>query len=142
MSTSEDEMGRLVSFLDKFGIGGVIFAALSCTVCFPALGVLATALGLGFLRQHESIAITTLLPLFSAFALVVNSYGWFEHRNTLRGFLSVLGPTVILATLYPLWDYKWSTYLFYTGITLMITVSVADLVRPSKKVCSIPMVKK
>jgi hypothetical protein len=31
-------MGRLVSSIDKIGVGGVIVAALSCAGCFPALG--------------------------------------------------------------------------------------------------------
>ncbi|HAN26601.1 MAG TPA: mercury transporter MerC, partial [Haliea salexigens] len=42
-------MGRIVSSMDKVGVGGVIIAALSCAGCFPALGALAATLGLGFL---------------------------------------------------------------------------------------------
>ena len=48
--------------LDKIGSGGVWLAALSCTACFPALGSLASALGLGFLSHFEGIAVNTLLP--------------------------------------------------------------------------------
>jgi len=134
----EDEMGRIVSSLDKLGVGGVIIAALSCTVCFPALGALAATLGLGFLSQLEGLAINTLLPLFAVIALVVNCYGWFQHRSHWRGILSILGPAAILATLYPLWRFGWSTYLFYTALILMLTVSIADLIWPAKKECKTP----
>jgi mercuric ion transport protein len=135
-------MGRIVSSLDKLGVGGVIIAALSCAACFPALGALAATLGLGFLSQLEGLAINTLLPLFAGIALVVNGYGWFQHRNHWRGAASLLGPVAILATLYPLWQYGWSTYLFYAALILMLAVSVTDLIWPANKVCSIPEVTK
>jgi mercuric ion transport protein len=133
-------MGRIVSSLDKLGVGGVIVAALSCAACFPALGALAATHGLGFLSQLEGLAINTLLPVFAVIALVVNCYGWFRHRIHWRGLLSVLGPVAILATLYPLWQCGWSTYLFYAALILMLAVSVADLMWPAKKECLIPEV--
>lgn len=131
-------MGRLVSALDKLGVGGVVIAALSCTACFPALGALAATLGLGFLSPLEGVAINTLLPLFAVTALLVNGYGWYRHRNFWRGLLSLLGPIAVLATLYPLWTYGWSTYLFYAALILMMVVSVTDLIRPAKKGCPTP----
>ncbi len=51
--------------LDKVSSGGVWLAALSCTGCFPALGSLASALGLGFLSHFEGIAVNTLVSQFS-----------------------------------------------------------------------------
>lgn len=130
-------MGRLVSSIDKIGVGGVIVAALSCAGCFPALGALAATLGLGFLSQLEGMAINTLLPLFASIALAVNAYGWYQHRKHWRGVLSTLGPIAILATLYPLWQYGWSTYLFYCALILMLVVSVADLIWPARQACRI-----
>ena len=50
--------------LDKVGSGGVWLAALSCTACFPALGSLASALGLGFLSHFEGIAVNTQLRCY------------------------------------------------------------------------------
>jgi mercuric ion transport protein len=126
-------VGRIVSSLDKLGVSGVIIAALSCTACFPALGAIAATLGLGFLSQLEGVAINTLLPVFACIALTVNCYGWFKHRNHWRGMLSVLGPMAILATLYPLWQYGWSTYLFYAALILMLAVSVADVIWPVRR---------
>ncbi len=135
-------MGRIVRSIDKVGVGGVIIAALSCAACFPALGALAATLGLGFLSQLEGLAINKLLPVFATIALVVNAYGWYQHRNHWRGVLSILGPMAILATLYPLWQYGWSTYLFYCALVLMLTVSLADFIWPAKNVCPIPEVAK
>jgi mercuric ion transport protein len=128
-------MGRIIRSLDKIGVGGVIVAALSCAACFPALGTLAAAVGLGFLGQFEGLAINKLLPLFALAALLVNCFGWYQHRVHYRGALSVLGPTAILATLYPLWTYGWSTYLFYAALALMVLVSIADIVWPARFHC-------
>lgn len=131
-------MGKLNGTLDKIGVGGVIVAALSCAACFPALGALAATLGLGFLSQFEGVAINTLLPAFVCLALLVNTYGWYQHRVHWRGLLSIAGPVAVLATLYPLWQYGWSTYLFYAALILMLAISVADLVRSPKPVCPLP----
>lgn len=124
--------------LDKVGSGGVWVAALSCTACFPALGSLASALGLGFLSNFEGIAINTLLPIFATLALIVNLYNWYKNQNYTRGILSVIGPIIVLLTLYPLWQYNWSTYLFYVGICLMVIVSILDIVKPVEEpICKI-----
>jgi mercuric ion transport protein len=120
-------------FLEKVGSGGVWLAALSCTACFPALGSLASALGLGFLSRFEGVAVNTLLPTFATLALIVNLYNWYKIHNQIRGYLSITGPIVVLLTLYPLWQYDWSTYLFYIGICLMVLMSVLDIVKPVKE---------
>ncbi len=130
-------MGRIIRALDKVGLFGVIIAALSCTACFPALGALAAVLGLGFLSQMEGLAINHLLPLFAAATLAVNAYGWYQHRVHWRGLVAILGPIAILATLYPLWQYGWSTHLFYAALVLMLVVSIADLIWPPLKVCPV-----
>lgn len=119
--------------LDKVGSGGVWIAALSCTACFPALGSLASALGLGFLSHFEGIAVNTLLPIFATLALIVNLYNWYKNQNHIRGLFGVIGPIAVLLTLYPLWQYGWSTYLFYVGICLMVIMSIVDLVKPVKE---------
>ncbi|GEK78646.1 mercury transporter MerC [Pseudoalteromonas atlantica] len=119
--------------LDKVSSGGVWLAALSCTGCFPALGSLASALGLGFLSHFEGIAVNTLLPIFATLALLVNLYNWYKNQNHARGILGVIGPIAVLLTLYPLWQYEWSTYLFYVGICLMIVMSVLDIFKPLKE---------
>lgn len=129
--TPLDTGGVMINkILDKVGSGGAWFAALSCTACFPALGFLASALGLGFLSPFEGIAVNTLLPMFASLSLLVNLYNWYQHQHWVRGILSVIGPIAVLLTLYPLWNYDWSTYLFYFGITWMVVMSVLDIVKP------------
>ena len=118
---------------DKIGSAGVWLAALSCTACFPALGSLASALGLGFLSSFEGIAVNTLLPIFASIALLANLHNWYKHKSITRGLLGITGPFVVLLTLYPLWQYDWSTYLFYVGIILMVVMSVLDIVKPVKE---------
>jgi mercuric ion transport protein len=123
---------------DKFSSGGVWVAALSCTACFPALGALSSALGLSFLSHFEGVAINILLPLFAIISLLVNLFGWYKHKQIIRGILGAIGPIAVLLTLYPLWQYDWSTYLFYVGICLMVFMSILDLVKPTgKTVCKI-----
>lgn len=120
---------------DKISIGGVVLSALGCAGCFPALGVLGLSLGLGFLTQYEGVLINRVLPLFAVLALLANSYSWSKHRVHYRGILSLIGPVTVLAVLYPLWEYSWSTPLFYSALVLMLLVSVADLIRPPAKPC-------
>jgi mercuric ion transport protein len=118
---------------DKIGAGGVWLAALSCTACFPALGSLASALGLGFLSHLEGIAINVLLPIFASLVLLSNLYNWYQHKHVLRGGLSVFGPLLVLLTLYPLWRFSWSTNLFYIGILLIVSMSLLDIFMPVKE---------
>ena len=123
--------------LDKIGTTGVWVAALSCPACFPALGSLVSLLGLGFLSAFEGFAINVLLHMFASIVLLINLYAWYQHQNHLRGGLSVLSPILILLVLYPLWEYSWSTYMFYGAISLMLTVSILDLVKPVRNLCEI-----
>ena len=118
---------------DKCSSGGVWLAALSCTACFPALGSLSSALGLSFLSHFEGVAINILLPVFTSISLLVNLYGWYKHKQLVRGTLGATGPIAVLLTLYPLWQYGWSTYLFYAGIGLMLFMSILDLIKPVRK---------
>ena len=71
--------------------------------------------------------------LCKSMALVVNVYIWYRNKSHLRGALSIAGPIAVLLTLYPLWQYNWSTYLFYFGICLMVIMSVLDIVKPLKE---------
>ena len=116
--------------LDKTGSFGALVSAMSCAGCFPALGSLGAALGLGFLGQYEGFLFHKLLPALAALALLVNAWAWYRHRQLVRGVLSVAGPLAVLIALLAVWSYDWSIYLFYAGIALMLLTSVLDLVRP------------
>jgi mercuric ion transport protein len=130
-------MNRIVSSLDKVGTGTVVVAALSCAACFPTLGALSATLGLGFLHSMEGVMLNRLLPLFALFGVPINSYAWYQHRILWRGILSVLGPSAILASLYPFWQYSWSSYLFYAALVLMLIISVMDFIKPAQPRCAI-----
>jgi mercuric ion transport protein len=119
--------------IEKLGSGGVVFAALSCTACFPALGGIASALGLGFLSHFEGIAINILMPTFAVIGLLGGAFSWFTTQSPTRGLLSVIGPLAILLTLYPFWQYDWSSYLFYAGVSLMIIMSILEIFIPTRR---------
>lgn len=118
--------------LDKTSSFGALVSAMSCAGCFPALGSLGAAIGLGFLGQYEGFLFHKLLPGLAALALLVNAWAWYRHRQLTRGLLSVLGPVAVLVALLLVWRYDWSIYLFYAGIALMLVMSVLDLFRPAK----------
>ena len=115
----------VTSLFDKTGVLGTLTAAMGCSSCFPALG---------FLAQYEGIFINTLLPIFAAIALAANTFSFFSHKIWYRGFAGIIGPVMVLLTLYPLWFYGWSTYLLYAGIIVMLLVSVWDIVSPPYKI--------
>ena len=121
---------------DKAGALGTIVAAMGCASCFPALGSLGAALGMGFLAQYEGIFINTLLPVFAAIALGANLIAFFSHKVWYRTLFGITGPTMVLLTMYPLWAYNWSTYLLYAGLILMLVVALWDIFSPPKKVCT------
>ena len=129
-------MRWLISLFDKSGSLGVLTATMGCASCFPAVGSLGAALGLGFLHQYEGVFINTLLPVFAAIALAANIFSFFNHKIWYRGLLSIAGPIMVLLTMYPLWTYNWSTYLLYAGIVLMLIVSLWDIFSPTKKICA------
>ncbi|MGH8717604.1 MAG: organomercurial transporter MerC [Burkholderiales bacterium] len=134
-------MNIFTRLADKTGSFGAVIAAMGCASCFPAIASLGSALGLGFLGRYEGVFINTLLPIFAAIALVSNALAWFSHQQWRRTLLGLAGPAMVLATLYLFWTDNWSTYLFYTGIALMLVVSIWDLVRPAHKMgssCEIP----
>ena len=130
-------MRWLISLFDKSGSLGVLTATMGCASCFPAVGSLGAAIGLGFLHQYEGVFINTLLPLFAAIALAANFFSFFNHKIWYRGLLGIAGPIMVLLTMYPLWAYNWSTYLIYVGIVLMLLVSLWDIFSPAKKLCAI-----
>ncbi len=128
-------MRWITRLLDKTGALGAIIAALGCASCFPALGTLATSLGLGFLAQFEGAFINTLLPVFAWIALGANVVSFLSHRRWLRLCAGVAGPVMVLLTLYPLWHYAWSTYLFYAGLGIMLAAALWDIVQPAYRAC-------
>lgn len=120
---------------DKAGALGSVVAAMGCAMCFPAIASLGAAIGLGFLGQWEWVLIEKVLPVFAGLALLVNALGWFSHRQWHRSALGMLGPTILLLSLYPWFQYGWSSYATYAGLAMMVAVSIWDLVSPANRRC-------
>ncbi len=120
---------------DKAGSLGALTAAMGCAMCFPAIASLGAALGMGFLSQWEWVFIETILPIFAGIALLANALGWFSHRQWHRSLLGMLGPILVLLSLYPFFKYAWSAYVTYTGLAIMVIVSIWDLISPANRRC-------
>ena len=132
-------MIQIISRLtEKTGSVGALVAAMGCAACFPALASFGAAIGLGFLSAYEGVFINKLLPLFALIVLISNLVAWVSHRNYIRMIWGLLGPLMVLATLYLFWTDNWSTYMFYTGLVLMIAISTWDIVAPPAKTCALP----
>jgi len=120
---------------DKSGALGAIVSTMGCAMCFPALASIGAALGLGFLAQWEGLFVNTLLPLFAWIALGANALGWLSHRQWYRSLAGMVGPVIVLLSLYPWFQYGWSTWTLYGGLALMLAVAVWDLVSPAHRRC-------
>jgi len=86
---------RITSVFDKAGVIGTLTAAMGCASCFPALGSLGAALGLGFLARFEGLFINTLLPAFAALALAANIFAFFSHKVWYRTLAGITGPVLV-----------------------------------------------
>lgn len=120
---------------DKVGALGALVSAMGCGMCFPAIASLGAAVGLGFLSRWEGLFVNTLLPAFAWLALVINALGWLSHRQWHRSVLGMLGPMLLLFSLYPWFKYAWSSYATYSALGLMVAVSIWDLISPAHRRC-------
>ncbi len=132
-------MVQIISrLIEKAGSVGALVAAMGCAACFPPMAALGASIGLGFLSAYEGVFINKLLPLFALIVLVSNLVAWVSHRNYIRLIWGLLGPLMVLATLYLFWTDNWSTYMFYTGLVLMLAVSIWNFISPPTKSCVLP----
>ena len=129
------KLNFFTSLADKTSSIGAFISLLGCAMCFPAVASFGAAIGMGFLSQWEGLLLGTFLPIFAWLALVVNALGWFLHHQWFRSLLGMIGPSILLLSLYPWFQYSWSTYATYTGIAIMLIVSLWDLFSPANKHC-------
>lgn len=118
------------------GALGAVASAMGCAMCFPAIASLGGALGLGFLGQWEWTLIETVLPAFAWLVLVTSALAYFAHRQWLRSLLGMIGPSLLLLSLYPFFKYAWSTYVTYSALVIMVVFAIGDLVYPANKRCN------
>ena len=128
-------LGLVTRIGDKASSLGAVVSAMGCAMCFPAIASLGGAIGLGFLEQWEWTFINTWLPAFAWIALVLNGLGWFSHRQWQRSAWGMLGPILLLLSLYPFFPYAWSIYVTYSALFLMVAVSLWDIFSPANKHC-------
>ncbi len=130
MSTND----TLTRAADTTGVVGAILASMSCAACFPAIGSLGAAIGLGFLSQYESVSIHYLLPLFAMVALAANVIAGVRHRIWPRMVLGLIGPLlVVAAALLMAFHGIRAEWLLYPGLVLMAAVAIWDLVSPPRR---------
>lgn len=129
-------MGLIARLADKTGTLGAVVSTMGCAMCFPAVASIGAALGLGFLARWEGVFVNTLLPLFAGLALLANALGWLSHRQWHRSLLGMLGPALVLASLYVFcWSCAYSTYTVYAGLAMMLGVAAWDLWSPAHRRC-------
>lgn len=125
---SSSNIGARVA--DKTGVIGAIVAAMGCATCFPAIASFGAAIGLGFLSQYEGVLVQILLPLFALIALVANVIGGIRHRYWPRMVLGLIGPILVLVAAIFM-----SSRLLYSGLALMVIVSIWDIAAPAHRRC-------
>ena len=121
---------------ERSSIFGAIITLMGCSLCFPAFASLGAAIGMGFLSQWEGLFINTLLPIFALLTFIINLLGYFLHKQIIRVLLGIIGPILLLLSLYPWFQYEWSTYVTYLAISIMILVSLWDFFSPVNKRCT------
>lgn len=122
-------------FGEKAGSFGALVSAMGCTMCFPAIASLGGAIGVGFLSQWEGLFVNTLLPTFAVVVFIAHGIGGLSHRQWHRSLLGMIGPLLLLLSLYPWFQYIWSTNVTYASLGLMIAVSIWDLIWPANNRC-------
>ena len=122
---------------EKSGAFGSVISAMGCAVCFPALASLGAAMGLGFLTRWEDLFMSTLIPLFAGVALLANALGWFSHRQWHRSLLGMVGPALILLSLYLWINDPWFRPTLFLGLFLMVAAAIWDLIWPGHHRCEI-----
>ena len=125
----------LIKIGDKFGTLGAIISTMGCVMCFPALAGIGAAIGMGFLSQWEGVFITTMLPAFAGIALLSNGLGWLAHRQWHRSVIGMIGPSLVLLSIYPWFHYSWRNRTMYGGLVLMVLVGIWDLISPAHHRC-------
>lgn len=123
---------------DKVGVVGTVVSTMACAMCFPALGAIGAALGLGFLSRWEDVFIK-VLPLFAVLVLIANGLGWLAHRQWHRSALGMIGPILVLIGWVSLMSgvlaHGPARVVLYAGLAVMVVVAVWDLVSPSSRRC-------
>jgi mercuric ion transport protein len=61
--------------------------------------------------------------------------GWLRHRQWHRSLLGMIGPAIVFVGTVWLFGNWWAAGVVYTGLALMVGVSIWDLVSPANRRC-------
>lgn len=131
LSNISAKLMQIPKLIENSGSLGAIVSTMGCASCFPAAASLGTAAGLGFLSAYEGLFINTLLPVFAIISLLLQLYNAGKSRSITLAIIGSAGPVMVLATLYLFWSDNWSTDMLYTGLILMLLVSIWQWLSPS-----------
>ena len=101
MKRESSNAGLWNKHLDKYGVGGSLFAALCC-LGFPALLSLLSAIGLGFLINDA-----ILLPLLGVFLIITIAgleIGRRRHRRPGAIFFGIVSAAALGLFIFPLYN--------------------------------------
>ena len=116
--------------IGRFGPITTLVAALGCATCFPLLGGLAAAMGLGFLSGYERFLIAWVLPPLLVVLFAVAVLMSRRDEDPIRKVLRIMGPSGMLFALFWIWDTPLKGPLFYAGLLITLGVGVWDWLRP------------
>ncbi len=131
----KQRLSKISGLSEKLTSLGALTAAMGCAMCFPAIASLGGALGLGFLAQWEWMFINTLLPLLAVLSFILHLLRGIYFQLWKRSLFGMLGPVILLLSLYPWFQYGWSAWATYFGLALMVLISLWDLLLPINKQC-------
>ncbi len=133
-------MSITTRILEKSGVVGAVIGSFSCAMCFPAAASLGAAIGLGFLSQWEGLFMHWLIPIFAGAALMANLAGWFSHHQWHRTLAGSVGPIIALVGVLGMTQHflpiNLARVTFYTGLIIMVIVSIWDMARPAHRRCA------
>lgn len=109
------------TILDKCGAVGAFLAAASCPACFPLLGVVGSAVGLGVFKPVEGVAFYVFQGLV-LLALVGNISAYFNHRKIFPLVIGVGSPFLIIFSLYGIY-LQW---ILTTGLFGMLAAAILN----------------
>lgn len=123
-------LGAIVRFGDRIGFGAVLLAGAGCALCFPALAGIGAAVGLGVLSQWEGVLVAVVIPIVAVLLIAINLIGHMRHRRWRRTALGLVGPILILTGALAMRE-----PYFYAGLTILLGVSVWDMISSRNKRC-------
>ena len=123
-------MKKLITAMPSFLVSGIAaLPILTCPACWPLYASILSAMGLGFVDYTPYLLpVTTILLLISLFPLAWKTK---QRRGYLPLILGIGASLIIISGKF----YLDITWLFYTGIALLLMASIWNL-QPKSAACT------